>query len=186
MDDYKDLNVTPKPNHLIFSGSFTYDANYEAMHWFVREVYPRVLEQMSDVHLLITGDHANKSLPSLKNITLTGYVNDIKSLIASCSVSIAPLLSGGGTRLKILEAMAIGVPVVATSKGAEGLGAQDGEHLLVSDDPDAFAKGIVRILRDKNFHDHLSTHASHFVKKNYDWSAVMPRFMKLVDQVASR
>lgn len=185
VSDYNDLEVRSKPNSLIFSGSFNYDANYEAMNWFVREVYPRILDQIPDADLIISGDHANKPLPSKKNITLTGYVDDIKSLIASCSVSIAPMWSGGGTRLKILEAMAIGVPVVATSKGAEGLGAQDGEHLLIANDPDAFAKSVIRILKDKNFRDHLSTNANRFVKKNYDWSAVMPRFMNLVEQVSA-
>lgn len=186
LDDYKDLDVKPKPNSLIFSGSFKYDVNYEAMNWFVREVYPRVLEQIPDADLVISGDHANKPLPPLKSIIMTGYVDDIKSLIASCSVSIAPMWTGGGTRLKILEAMAIGVPVVATSKGAEGLGAQDGEHLLIADDPDAFAKSVIKLLKDTNFRDHLSANAIHFVKKKYDCSAVMPRFMNLVEKVSAR
>jgi glycosyltransferase involved in cell wall biosynthesis len=186
MEDYTDLNVTPKSNHLIFSGSFTYEANYEAMQWFVGKVYPRILEQIPDAHLLITGDHANRVLPSMKNITLTGYVDDIKSLIASCSVSIAPLLSGGGTRLKILEAMALGTPVVATSKGAEGLGAQSGRDLLIADAPDAFAECVVKILRNGDLHCHLAGNASHFIKRNYDRSVVMPRFMKLIDRVAAR
>lgn len=185
VSEYKDLEVKPKPNSLIFSGSFNYGANYEAMNWFVREVYPRILDRIPDANLIISGDHANKPLPSMKNITLTGYVDDIRSLIASCSVSIAPLWSGGGTRLKILEAMAIGVPVVSTSKGAEGLGAQDGEHLLIADDPEAFAESVIKILKDENFRDHLSTNANRFVKENYDWSAVMPRFMNLVEQVST-
>lgn len=186
LEDYTGLGITPKPNHLVFSGSFTYEANYEAMQWFVDEVYPRVLEQIPDAHLLITGDHANRALPSMKNITLTGYVDDIKSLIASCSVSIAPLLSGGGTRLKILEAMALGTPVVATSKGAQGLGARDGRDLLVADDPDVFAECIVKILRSRDFRDQLACNASHFIKSNYDWSVVIPQFMKLIDRVATQ
>lgn len=182
VDDY--INVKkkdPNPNSIIFSGSFTYNVNYDAMCWFIREVFPHVLKQIPDANLIITGNHANKSLPSQKNVTLTGYIDDIKSLIASCSVSIAPILSGGGTRLKILEAMALGVPVVATSKGAEGLDAQNGEHLLIADDPDAFAKSVIKILEDKSFHDHLSSNAYFFVKKNYAYSTVMPQFINLVE-----
>ncbi len=105
--EYENHQSMLKPNQLVFSGSFRYQANYEAMLWFVREVFPHILEQVPDAHLIITGDRADLPFPSNQNITLAGYVDDIKSLIASSCVSIAPLLSGGGTRLKILEAMAV-------------------------------------------------------------------------------
>ena len=104
------------------------------MQWFVGRVFPLILEQIPDVELIITGDHANLPLPKTQNVTLAGYVDDIKSLVASCDVSLAPLWSGGGTRLKILEAMACGTSVVATSKGAEGLLVQNGRHLLITDE----------------------------------------------------
>ena len=77
------------------------------MLWFLEKVYPLILEHVSDTRLVITGDHANLPLPMAKNINLTGYVKDIKSLIASSDASIVPIWSGGGTRLKILEAMAL-------------------------------------------------------------------------------
>ena len=184
VDDYENHNSTVVPNQLIFSGSFRYSANYNAMLWFVGEVFPRILEQIPDAHLVITGDHADLPLPSTQNITLTGYVDDIKTAVASSWVSIAPLLSGGGTRLKILEAMSVGTPVVSTSKGAEGLDAVTGTHLFVADLPDIFADHVVRILKNKDLRDQIAKSANEFVKEKYNWKVVMPRFLQLVENTA--
>ena len=165
VSEYENLQASLKPNQIIFSGSFRYHANYEAMLWFIREVYPQVLARVPDVHLVITGDHANLPLPSAPNVTLAGYVDDIKTLIASSWISIAPYLSGGGTRLKILEAMAVGTPAVATAKGAEGLDAISGEHLLIADLPDEFADKVIAILKDNDLHEKLSSSGKLFVKE---------------------
>ena len=178
---YESLQVSLNSNQLIFSGSFRYNVNYEAMLWFIREVYPRILKKIPSVHLVITGDHANLQLPSTQNITLTGYVNDINILIASSWVSIIPLWNGGGTRLKVLEAMAAGTPVVSTSKGVEGLNSKSGEHFLVADSPDVFADQVIRLLEDKTLHDQLSTRGKQFVKDNYNWELVLPRFLRLLE-----
>jgi glycosyltransferase involved in cell wall biosynthesis len=185
INGYKNQQSILVSNQIIFSGSFRYHVNYEAMLWFVHEVYPQVLEQIPNAHLMITGDHANLSFPSAPNITLTGYVDDIKTLTASSWISIAPLLNGGGTRLKILEAMSVGTPVVSTSKGAEGLDATIGEHLLVADEPRVFAEYVVKILKDKNLHDKIAANAYKFVKEKYDWEAIMPHFLHLVEVTAN-
>lgn len=182
--DYQKIDIIPKPLHLIFTGSFRYQPNYHAMQWFIHDVYPLILKQIPDVQLIITGDHANLPLPPLKNVTLTGYVEDIKSLIASCDVSIAPIWNGGGTRLKILESMAIGTPVVSTSKGAEGLLVQSGEHILIADEPENFAEHVVNLLQDKGMSDYLSSNALHLIKDHYDWATVMPRFLRLVEEIS--
>jgi glycosyltransferase involved in cell wall biosynthesis len=184
-DDYQELNVKKVPARLIFTGSFRFHANYEAMKWFVGEVFPRILKKEPEVQLVITGDHAVLPLPSVENVTLAGYVEDIKRLIASAQISIAPLLTGGGTRLKILEAMAIGTPVVATSKGAEGLGAEDGKQILLADSPDDFADRVLTLLRDAELHEKLSVNGKLFVKKNYDWKSVVPRFLLLVERIGN-
>lgn len=182
--DYREIGAVPQPNHLIFTGSFRYSANYDAMTWFLQEVYPYVQSQVPDVRLTITGDHANLSLPPASNVTLTGFVEDVQSLVASASVSLAPLRVGGGTRLKILEAMALRTPVVATSKGAEGLEAQSGQHLLIADKPLAFAEAIIRLLKDSHLRQQLINSAYQLVSEKYDWAATMPRFLNLVERVA--
>jgi polysaccharide biosynthesis protein PslH len=182
--DYQGVQVEPLPRQLVYSGSFRFHANYEAMQWFVKAVFPRVLEQIPDARVLITGDHANLLLPSLANITLAGYVDDVKSVIAASAVSLAPLLSGGGTRLKILEAMALGTPVVATSKGAEGLAGVPGEHLLIADTPEDFAGRVVQLLTDSHLRTRISQRAREFVKQKYNWEVVLPQFLQIVDRAA--
>ena len=181
INDYERISLEPVANQLIFTGSFRYRANYEAMCWFVGEVFPKILNQIPEARLVITGDHAGLQLPPSPNITLTGYVDDIKSLIASSWISIAPLLSGGGTRLKILEAMAIGIPVVSTSKGAEGLDSISGEHLLFADSADSFASQVVKVLKNKALRDRLGVNGKQFVKEKYDWETVMPHFLDVVE-----
>jgi polysaccharide biosynthesis protein PslH len=185
IDDYKDLRVDPRPNTLIFTGSFRYQVNYEAMQWFTGKVFPLVLDETPDAELTITGDHLELPLPSQKNIRLTGYVSRIGDWIATSAVAIAPILSGGGTRLKILEAMAIGVPVVATSKGAEGLNAVHGEHLFIADSPQDFAAHITNLMSDRALANRIASSARTFVKSNFDRSVVMPRFLNLVEQTAA-
>jgi glycosyltransferase involved in cell wall biosynthesis len=182
--DYSVLKVKPKPNRLIFTGPFRYHVNYEAMQWFISEVYPKILAQLPNTQLMITGDHKNLPLPSNKNITLTGFVADIKPLIASSWISIAPLLSGGGTRLKILEAMAIGTPVVSTTKGAQGLEAKSEEHLMIADSAESFANHVVKILNDKELHARLATSARKLVSEKYDWNTLLPQFERVVRQAS--
>jgi glycosyltransferase involved in cell wall biosynthesis len=180
-EEYQGLDVDPVANQLIYTGSFRFYANYEAMQWFVDKVFPKIIEQIPETRLIITGDHANLPFPSVPNITLTGYLNDVKPVIASSSISLAPLSSGGGTRLKILEAMALGIPVVATSKGAEGLGAVSGEHLLIADSNVDFAEKVVQLLKNPNLHDHISKNGKRLVKEKYDWEIVMPYFLLVVE-----
>jgi polysaccharide biosynthesis protein PslH len=184
LKEYTNIPVHRKPHHLIFSGSFTYEPNYSAMVWFVNHVFPLVLKQIPDAHLVITGDHAGKPLPSDKNITLAGYVDDIKPLIGSCDASIVPLWSGGGTRLKVLEAMAVGTPVVSTTKGAEGLSVENGQNILIADEPGHFAECVIRLLSQKDLRDCLSSNAIKLMQEVYDWQVVMPRFLGLVEKTA--
>jgi polysaccharide biosynthesis protein PslH len=181
---YADVHEEVRPNSLIFTGAFTYAPNYEGMCWFLREVFPLVQAQIPDVHLTITGNHADLPLPPNAAITKTGFVDDVRPLIARSCASIVPLHTGGGTRLKILEAMALGTPVIATSKGAEGLAAQNTEHLLVADQPTAMAQAVVRILREETLRRRLADNAYHLVQEQYDWERLMPRFLDLIEQVA--
>ena len=184
VEEYGDIRVGTQPAQLVFTGSFRYHTNYEAMVWFVGQVFPLILEKVPSAQLVITGDHADLPLPSMKNVTLAGYVDDIKALIAASAVSLAPLWSGGGTRLKILEAMAIGTPVVATSKGAEGLDAVSGEHLFVADDPEQFAGDVIRLLQDPGLRARISSHARMLVGEKYDWAGILPALLGLLERVS--
>lgn len=182
--DYEKVHVEKRPNSLIFTGSFTYHVNHQAMVWFLREVNPLVQAQIPDVHLSITGDHANMPVPSANNVTLTGFVDEIRSWIASSCISLAPIFMGGGTRLKILEAMALRTPVVATSKGAEGLDVEHGKHLLLADTPQEFAQAVVSLLRDPDVYRHIAQNGHQLIAQKYDWPSVTPRFLNLVQRTA--
>lgn len=182
--DYQ-TTLQSTPNTLVFTGSFGYHANYDAMVWFLREVYPIVQAAIPDIHLIITGDHGGRPLPPATNVTLTGFVDDVRPIVAKSWGSLAPLRSGGGTRLKILEAMALGTPVIATSKGAEGLDVRHDEQILIADTPEAYAQAVIRLCQEPTLRHYLAHNAKTLVSEKYDWSVTMPRFLHLVEQIAA-
>jgi glycosyltransferase involved in cell wall biosynthesis len=152
------------------------------MVWFLQEIYPQVQQQFPEVRLTITGDHANLPLPQASNVTLTGFVDDVRPIVASSWISLVPVREGAGTRLKILEAMAMGVPVVSTSKGAEGLEVNNGEHLLIADSAQDFADAVVRLLKEPEVRKDLVFRARKLIEMNYDTQAVVPKFENLVQR----
>jgi len=181
---YSDVDEAAEPNTLIYTGSLSFTLNFEAMVWFTRQIYPHIQAQVPEVRLSITGDHAGRSLPPARNVTLTGFVDDVRPLVARTWVSVVPLLTGGGTRLKILEAMALGTPVVSTSKGAEGLDVEAGKHLLIADTPELFAQHAIRLLKEPELRRQLADNAYELLSKKYDWAVVMPRFLDLIERIA--
>ncbi len=182
---YTPVHAELKPNTLIFTGAFSYNPNHEAMVWFLSYVYPLIQAEIPDVSLTITGDHKNLPLPPATNVTLTGFVDDIRPLIKQSWLSVVPLFTGGGTRLKILESMALQTPVVATPKGAEGLDARDGQHLLIADTAETFAQHVIQVLKDRALRSRLADNAYHNVREKYDWNTIMPHFLTLMAKVVS-
>jgi len=182
--------ASPQPNRLVFNGSLTYSANYDAMRWFLAEVYPLIKAQQPAVSLTITGALDGVDLRGLAldaSVQPTGFVEDVRLPVAEATVAVAPIRQGGGTRLKILEAMALGAPVVATTKGAEGLNVIDGEHLLLADTPQAFALAVLTLLASEASRAELAAHARRLVEAQYDWRKIGARFVALVEQtVAAR
>jgi glycosyltransferase involved in cell wall biosynthesis len=183
--DYSEVSPTPQRNSLIFTGPFRYYANHDAMVWFLKEVYPIIQAQVPEVSLTITGDHADLPLPPAENVRLTGRIEDVRPLLASSWVSLAPLRVGGGSRLKILEAMALGAPVVSTSKGAEGLEVTDGQHLLIGDTAETFAQQVIRLLKDNQVRQEIIERARQRVEETYNWGVVMPRFESLLHRAGN-
>jgi polysaccharide biosynthesis protein PslH len=177
----------PEPNSLVFAGALTYDANRDAADYFLGSVLPLVAAAEPAVALRITGSTTGVDLSTLPRhpaARYTGYVDDIRPVVAQSWASVVPLRLGGGTRLKILESMALGTPVVATSKGAEGLDATDGENILIADDPAAFAEKVVALLRSPALRQRLAAGGHRLVQARYDWCAVGRDLRALVDSVA--
>jgi glycosyltransferase involved in cell wall biosynthesis len=139
------------------------------------------------VELHITGSTQGvdvESLPMDAHVILTGYLPDIRSVVASAWICVVPLRVGGGTRLKILEAMALGTPVVATSKGAEGLDVTPDKNILIADEPDEFAAKTLRLLREQDLRNRLADNGRRLVEEKYGWSAIGQAFLRIVENVA--
>jgi glycosyltransferase involved in cell wall biosynthesis len=185
LQDYRGDWGKPEEECLVFTGSFRYAPNYQGIAWFAQQALPLVRRQFPGARLVVTGDTGGKTLPDEAGITLTGYVDDIRPWVARAWCSIAPILEGGGTRLKILEAMALGTPVVSTTKGAQGLGAQPGEHLLIADTSAEFAAAVIRLLADAGLRQQISVAARQYVAKNYDWAALSPRYLDFIRSVVA-
>ncbi len=186
ISDYEEYRSTAEPAlfSLIFCGSFSYSPNYKGIQWFLKEVFPIILSQCPDARLTITGDPAGMELPSATNVDILGYVDDVRPHIANSWVSIAPILEGGGTRVKIVEAMALGTPVVSTSKGAEGLDVIPGDHLLIGDTPCDFANAIVRLFRNPSLYQNLAASAYQHILSTYDCDVIVPKFQGILEKVA--
>jgi glycosyltransferase involved in cell wall biosynthesis len=118
-----------------------------------------------------------------ESVEVTGYVEDVQSLVASAWACVVPIREGGGTRLKILEAMALGIPVVSTSKGAEGLDVTPEQDILIADEPPEFAAQVVRLLRKPGLRERLAGNARRLVEEHYDWRTSGHKFVRLVESV---
>jgi len=177
----------PEPGALIFPGALTYHANYDAMRFFLDEVFPLVRRVNPEAVLRITGKTEGVDLGSLKlgaGITLTGYLDDVRPAVARSWACVAPLRVGGGTRLKILEAKALGTPVVATSKGAEGLDVTPGHDILIADDPGQFADAVLGLLDDPMLRQKLALSGRRLVESLYDWQSIGDRLNEILESVA--
>lgn len=161
---------------LIFCGSLHYPPNAEAMLWFYHDIWPLLVKQLPQLTLTIITDQVLP--PQLENLTddksiyISGQVPDVKTFYNKATVAIVPLKSGSGTRLKILEAMSLGVPVVSTSKGAEGLDYTNDRHLIVSDDARGFSEQLISLLNNKTKQAEIIGQALLLVNHKYNWDAI--------------
>ncbi|RLC79849.1 MAG: glycosyl transferase family 1, partial [Chloroflexi bacterium] len=146
---YQPQTSNPQSQTLVFTGTMGFRPNVDAVLWFAREVLPLVQAEVPEVHFIIVGQRPHARLDELRDdpaITLTGWVDDTRPYIAGAVVYVAPLRMGGGTRLKLLEAMAMSKPVVATRLGAEGYPVADGREMVLADTPADFAAAVVGLL----------------------------------------
>src|SRR5262245_19787881 len=164
---------------LIFTGSMDWLPNEDAMTFFCRDVLPIIRARVPDVELTISGREPTRGVRNLAaqhGVVVTGRVDDIRPFVRDAAVYVVPLRIGGGTRLKIFEAMAMGKAVVSTAIGAEGLPVTNGRDIVIADEASAFADAVVRLMRDAAARRALEGAARKLVVEKYDWSAVATGF----------
>ena len=177
------------PARLIYAGAMTYAPNLEAVTWFLAQVMPRVRAVRPEVEFWVTGDTGDLELDRFAargHVRFTGRLPDVKDAISGSAVAVVPLLTGGGPRLKVLESLALGTPVVSTRKGAEGLAVVDGEEILLGDSPQAFADAVLRVLGDEALATRLSSAGRARIADSYTWDAIGGEFCDLIEAVSQR
>ncbi|HSM60537.1 MAG TPA: glycosyltransferase family 4 protein, partial [Longimicrobiales bacterium] len=160
---------------IVFVGGVSWLPNADGMRWFMEKVLPLVRRELPDVPVTWVGRASDENAAQYRErhgVTLTGYVEDIRPYVARAACFVAPIRVGGGTRLKVLDAWAMGKAVVSTSVGCEGLDARDGENILVRNDPGDFAAAVVRVLRDAGMRRALGSAARETAVALYDWGVI--------------
>ena len=173
-DDLKPLPPPEEPLSLIYSGRMDYPPNSEAVEYFCREILPKVARMVPGVRLYVVGKNPPPRLRELQSnmVEITGYVENMIPFWRKAAILVAPLQAGSGTRIKILEAMALGRPVVSTCKGCEGLDVIHGKGILIADDASTFVKETVRLLQDPGLYRKLLIDTRMLVEERYSFKAV--------------
>jgi glycosyltransferase involved in cell wall biosynthesis len=183
--DIAPLGEAPDPGPdggtLVFTATMNWQPNVDGIHFLLDEVWPTLTAARPGVRAVIIGRNPPASLSDKVkarglNVTLTGFVDDIRPYVARSHVYVIPLFVGSGTRIKVFEAMAMGRPVISTSLGIEGLDVTDGEHFLRADNAEAFSRGILSLLDDATLRDRITRAARRLVEERFSWRSVSAQF----------
>ncbi len=167
----------PNAQGMLSMATMYWPPNIDGVLWFARDVLPLIRRDERDAPFYIVGARPPTEVRALTldpGVEVTGYVDDPTPYLESSALMVVPLRAGGGMRVKILEALARGIPVVSTTIGAEGIDVTHGEHVLIADEPADFAAAVVRLLRDRAFADPLATNGRCHAMARYDWRAICP------------
>jgi glycosyltransferase involved in cell wall biosynthesis len=177
----------PGGQGLVFVGGTGWFPNRDALHYFATEILPLIRER-TDVPVVWVGhaDDSARMVARRAGITMTGYVEDIRPSVHAAGCFVVPLRVGGGTRLKILDAWAMGRAVVSTSIGCEGLAAVDGKNIMIRDDPQSFATAVVQILENPDLQQALGRSARDTAESNYSWDAIGRDMLRQYAQVGAQ
>jgi glycosyltransferase involved in cell wall biosynthesis len=179
-----------RAENLVFTGSMDWLPNDDAIRYFTREIMPLIKKKVPDVTLTVVGRNPAPALVDLskvdKSLIITGRVDDVRPYLENAAAYIVPLRIGGGTRLKIFEAMAMEKAIVSTTVGAEGLPLTNGVELLLADEPATFADAVVRVLTDNAYATELGQRAAAVVRENFGWRPVTERFISICAKTKSQ
>ncbi|HVH69900.1 MAG TPA: glycosyltransferase [Candidatus Dormibacteraeota bacterium] len=187
VDYFRPTPYDEQPYTLVFTGSMDWTPNEDGIVWFVEDVLPLIRQDIPKTEVIVVGRRPSKRLLEIgqtSGIQVTGGVDDIRPYLAKGAVYIVPLRIGGGTRIKIFEAMASGKAVVSTSIGAEGLPVTNHENIILADEAKNFAGEVVAHLRNNSERRRLGQAARELVEKNYSWASVAKRFSEVLERVS--
>jgi sugar transferase (PEP-CTERM/EpsH1 system associated) len=172
---FRPAQAVPDSAEIVFTGLMSYRPNADGAVWFVREILPRISAVRRDITFTVAGAHPPVEVRRLAGpgITVTGALADVRPHMARAAVLVVPLRIGSGTRLKVVEGLAMGRPVVSTSLGSEGIAVSHGEHLLIADHSGSFAAAVLRLLDDPGLAAALSCRGRALVEQRYSWSAIV-------------
>jgi len=177
---------TGKPHNLVFTGSMDWLPNEDAIRYFTESVMPRIKQSVPDVTLTVVGRDPYPALLELSkrdpSVIVTGRVEDVRPYMDEAAVYIVPLRIGGGTRLKIYEAMAMEKAIVSTSIGAEGLPVVNGKEIVLADTPESFADAVVKLLKDPRVAEEIGQRAAARVRAEFGWESVADSFAAVCER----
>ncbi len=173
---------------ILFIGDFKYIQNIDAASLIIKKIWPLVLEENKDVLLWIVGKDASKKLSNIKGDSIIfedNPTNNTEEIYEKADILLAPIRVGGGTSLKILEAMAVGLPVITTPLGNEGIGAKEGSEILTASEPWEFAEKISEILSSEDKISQIGMKAREFIEQNYRWEKIAEKLDSVYKHVVS-
>ncbi|MGD2246714.1 MAG: glycosyltransferase [Candidatus Aminicenantes bacterium] len=175
-----------KEKAIVFVGNYLHYPNVDAVLYFHSEIWPVLKSRLSEIQFYVVGQGPPPEVQSLSQdeaITVTGRVDDVRPFLKTGRVFICPVRLGGGFRGKILEAMAIGRPVVSTSLGAEGVPARQRENIILADNPEDFARGVVDLMTDEKLFERIRTNARKLVEEKYSWEKGVGVMEKVLEKM---
>ena len=185
---YKPNRALEEETTIIYTGSMDWFPNEDAAIYFIEEILPAIQLKCPNVKFYVVGQFPTERLKRYGNrpgVVVTGRVDDVKPYIACATVYVVPLRIGGGTRLKILEALAMGKAVVSTSVGAEGLNLTADDEIMIADEPAAFADGVLQLMKDGSTRRILGENGRRRVESEYDWRRIGEKLQGMYEAVAA-
>ncbi len=175
---------------VIYTGGMNMFANRDAVLWFLKKVWPLIKQKAPDLQFYAVGQNPPAEISNIADadasVKVTGFVEDIRPWVAKSSVYVVPLRVGGGTRLKVVDAMAQGKAIVSTSIGCEGIRVKDGIHVLIADDQSTFAQKVLSLLENKETRMRLGQEARKLAKQEYDWQVIGQKLVEGYKKVCEK
>lgn len=174
LQEFTPADEPGEPDSVLWMGSLGWPPNQDSFRWFTRQILPQIVRRIPAVRVRVVGSNAPPDILAVRdpNLTVVGFVPDMREELRRAQVCVVPLQAGSGIRIKLLEMFAMARAVVSTSIGCEGLGVEDGKQLLIADTPASFADAVARLLRDAGLRAALGANALAHVRERYGWEAI--------------